>query len=292
MPQPFNLDRRDWGEASSPSVVARAQAALEAGRVILFTQLAFALEPAEEKFLTPSILAGSRKNASYDPATDDVGGTNLAGADAEALARMIRRFGDSCTLLIERLFPAYRPEIVRARGSFRPADIAERVMSWRKDDTRLHVDAFPANPSNGKRILRMFCNVNPTGAVRTWRIGDEFESVARRFDDQLHIPLPGVSGLLALAHITKTARSRYDSLMLQLHDRMKADSAFQSNSPQATVDFPAGSTWMAFTDQVSHAAMAGQHQLEQTFLLPLAAMREPERSPLRVLERIKHRQLA
>jgi len=55
------------------------------------------------------------------------------------------------------------------------------------------------------------------------------------------------------------------------------------------VDFPAGSTWIAFTDQVSHAATAGQYQLEQTFLLPVDAMADPERSPLRVLERIMGR---
>jgi hypothetical protein len=48
---------------------------------------------------------------------------------------------------------------------------------------------------------------------------------------------------------------------------------------------------MAFTDQVSHAATQGQYQLEQTFLLPVDAMGEPERSPLRVLERIKGRPL-
>jgi hypothetical protein len=48
---------------------------------------------------------------------------------------------------------------------------------------------------------------------------------------------------------------------------------------------------MAFTDQVSHAAMAGQYQLEQTFLLPVDAMGEPQRSPLRILERIKGRSL-
>jgi hypothetical protein len=62
-------------------------------------------------------------------------------------------------------------------------------------------------------------------------------------------------------------------------------------SPQTPVDFPAGSTWLAFTDQVSHAAMAGQYQLEQTFLLPVAAMIEPDRSPLRILERLKGRRL-
>ena len=38
--------------------------------------------------------------------------------------------------------------------------------------------------------------------------------------------------------------------------------------------------------------MSGQYQLEQTFLLPVDAMNQPERSPLRVLERIKGRRLA
>ena len=72
---------------------------------------------------------------------------------------------------------------------------------------------------------------------------------------------------------------------------MKADEDFQKTTPQTRMDFPAGTTWLAFTDQVSHAAMAGQYQLEQTFLLPVDAMREPERSPLRVLERLKGRAL-
>ena len=73
--------------------------------------------------------------------------------------------------------------------------------------------------------------------------------------------------------------------MLQLHDRMKADLRYQQNAPQTAVDFPAGTTWMAFTDQVSHAATAGQYQLEQTFLLPVEAMVDESASPLRILER-------
>jgi hypothetical protein len=79
--------------------------------------------------------------------------------------------------------------------------------------------------------------------------------------------------------------------MLQLHDRMKADDAYQAGAPQTRTDFPPGSTWVAFTDQVSHAAMAGQYQLEQTFLVPVAAMLDGERSPLRVLERLMARPL-
>ena len=73
---------------------------------------------------------------------------------------------------------------------------------------------------------------------------------------------------------------------------VKADADFQTHSPQSAMDFPAGSTWLAFTDQVSHAATAGQYQLEQTFLLPLAAMVDDRRSPLRILERLKGRRLA
>ena len=83
----------------------------------------------------------------------------------------------------------------------------------------------------------------------------------------------------------------YDARMLQLHDRMKEDDAFQKTSEQDAVDFPAGSTWIAFTDEVGHAAMAGQYQLEQTFLLPIDAMQNADRSPLRILERLKGRRL-
>jgi hypothetical protein len=204
----------------------------------------------------------------------------------------MQRFSDAAMALVTDVCPAYRARIERRRASFRPAEIAGRQTTWRKDDTRLHVDSFPASPSGGKRILRVFTNVNPEGRARAWRVGDDFEAVASRFVSQLRVPLPGSAQVLRLLHVTKAKRSAYDALMLQLHDRMKADAAFQAHAPQTAIDFPAGSTWMAFTDQVSHAAMAGQYQLEQTFLLPVEAMSDPERSPLRILERLKGRPLA
>ena len=97
---------------------------------------------------------------------------------------------------------------------------------------------------------------------------------------------------MGLLRITKSTRSPYDVLMLQLHDRMKEDVAYQQQAPQAAFDFPAGSAWFVFTDQVSHAAMAGQYQLEQTFLLPVDAMLDEQQSPLRILEKLKGRSLA
>ena len=55
------------------------------------------------------------------------------------------------------------------------------MQSWRADDRRLHVDAFPSRPNYGERILRVFTNVNPDGEPRVWRVGEPFEAVARRF---------------------------------------------------------------------------------------------------------------
>jgi hypothetical protein len=80
--------------------------------------------------------------------------------------------------------------------------------------------------------------------------------------------------------------------MLGIHDRMKADENYQSDAPQTNLAVPPGTTWVCYTDSVSHAAMSGQFAFEQTFYLPVAAMKDPERSPLRVLERLLHRKLA
>jgi hypothetical protein len=279
-----------WADTPAADVTVAAAQALEAGDVIFLPELRFEIEPSEGVLFTPAIL-GSSKNASYDPSSGRLGGTSADGGDAATLRALIHRFSESTASLVGRLLPAYRGRLAPGRASFRPAEIAGRPTTWRKDDTRLHVDSFPATPSGGRRILRVFSNVNPEGRPRAWRLGDDFEAVARRFAPELRVPLPGVGHLLALVRVTKTPRSAYDALMLQLHDRMKADEAFQKESPQSRVDLPAGSTWLAFTDQVSHAATSGQYQLEQTFLLPVDAMGEPERSPLRVLERIKGRPL-
>jgi len=284
------IDHTDWTAMPDREAAVKATRALEAGDVVLLPELGFAVESGEASFFTPAILDNS-KNASFDPASGRLGGTTAKGRDAETLRRFIQRFSESAAALVNRVLPRYRDHLTRGRASFRPTEIAGRATTWRKDDTRLHVDSFPATPSGGRRILRVFSNVNPEGRARAWRIGGEFETVARRFAPELRLPLPGTGHLLSLLRVTKTRRSPYDALMLQLHDRMKADEEFQTRSPQTAIDFPAGSTWIAFTDQVSHAATAGQYQLEQTFLVPVQTMLDEQRSPLRILERLKARRL-
>ena len=91
--------------------------------------------------------------------------------------------------------------------------------------------------------------------------------------------------------MTKSYRTLYDHYMLRLHDGMKADTEYQRTVPQERVALAAGATWMCFTDQVSHAALSGQHVLEQTFYCGVEDMPRPERSPLKVLESIVQRPL-
>jgi hypothetical protein len=284
------ISHRGWAETASDRTASEAAAALERGEVLFLPHLTFIVDRRDDDIFSPAILSSS-KNTSFDPATGHVGGTTLGGVSLDRLRALMTRFSDAARSLVSGLLPGYREPLVRARASFRPAEIAGRQTSWRKDDTRLHVDSFPASPVQGRRILRVFTNVNPAGRPRVWRVGGEFEALARRFAPELSLPWPGAGHLLQWLKITKSRRTAYDALMLQLHDRMKADADFQENSEQESIAFPAGSTWLCFTDQVSHAAMSGQYQLEQTFLLPVAAMREERRSPLRLLEQVTGRRL-
>jgi hypothetical protein len=288
------LDLTSWSAApSSGSAVAAVDAVeiLERGDVLFLPHLPFDIDPDEATLFSPDILS-SAKNASFDPASARLGGTTLAGPDLARLSNLMRRFSAAAASLVDALAPRYRGHLHRARASFRPAEIAGRASSWRKDDTRLHVDSFPASPVQGRRILRVFANVNPHGRPRSWRVGGDFDALADRFASSLTLPWPGQGALLHALRITKSRRTPYDALMLQLHDRMKKDAAYQKDAPQTAVEFPAGTTWVAFTDSVSHAATAGQFQLEQTFLLPVLAMADERRAPLRVLERRFNRALA
>ena len=169
--------------------------------------------------------------------------------------------------------------------------MAQSTKASRHDDRLLHVDAFPSRPLQGRRILRLFSNIAADGAVRDWRVGEPFADFARAFLPQSGTPLPATAWLLERLGLTKGRRSEYDRLMLRLHDRGKQDARYQQAAPQADVAFAAGSTWLCFTDQVLHAALAGHCALEQTFHLPITAMAHPERSPLRVLEALSGRAL-
>jgi hypothetical protein len=275
----------DWEPQLDASARSSVLDELEGGSVLYFPELAFPFQP-EEKTLFETQWSGSAKNISYRPDTGEVKGVQADSDSASLIANMMRRYADLSLDLVGSLFPDYMPSLGRARTSFRAVEIAGRPSSVAKDDTRLHVDAFPSSPVRGERILRVFSNVNPSGLTRNWRLGEPFEPYARRFAPRVKPPFPGSHFLLRTLGITKSRRSLYDHYMLRLHDLGKQDTGWQQGSPQERIDFPPGSTWLCFTDEVLHAVLSGRFLLEQTFHVRVSAMRHPERSPLRVLERI------
>ena len=270
----------------------RAAQVLEAGGVVVFPERPFALSASEQRMLDPTVSDGRAKNISLDPASGRLSGSGADEAGQRVLTAMIARFAEASDALLADLTPRYAPALQRRRTSFRPGAIEGRALSRRKDDRRLHVDAFPANPVQGRRILRVFANVNPLGEVRVWNVGeDDFEATAHRFRD--HLTARGrTAGIKAALGVTKGRQTPYDQLMLQLHDAAKLDDDFQATSKSRRQEFPAGSMWVAYTDSVLHAALSGQHALEQTYLMPVAAMQDETAAPIRVLERLTGRALA
>jgi hypothetical protein len=286
----FEFDTADWEASFSAEKRSDALNEIEQGKVLYFPKLGFGIEENEKAFLSPQAV-GKSKNVSFNAASGDLHGTGPAVADVEALRGMMARFADRAAGLVARLLPEYSAALKQGRTSFRPVEAAGRASSWRKDDTRLHVDAFPSSPVQGRRLLRVFANVNPEGRPRCWRLGEAFEPMAKRFLPSIPAPFPGSAPLLQWLGLTKSRRSAYDHYMLQLHDKMKADMAYQAEVDQAPFDFPPSTTWMVFTDQASHAVMSGQYLLEQTFYVPVEAMRDPAQSPLKILERLTGRAL-
>ena len=284
-----NLDIETWQPEIDAASSARLAEALELGKVLQLTQLPPVLSTEEKVFLSPDWLSGNRKNISLEG--DRVGGARGTPDELARIGAMMKRHSERTTELVTCLFPDYIGQLKRARTSLRPSAVRANTASYKKDDTRLHVDAFPSRPNQGERILRVFTKLNPDGIPRVWRVGEPFEDAARYFLPKIHRPFPGSAALLRALKITKGHRSEYDHIMLRMHDEMKADLDYQKNSPQLEVAFQPGTTWICFSDQVLHAAMSGQFMFEQTFHIPVAAQYHPEFSPLRVLERLKGRSL-
>ena len=284
-----SLPLKSWTGPHDAGLKARAVSALERGAVLFFPNLPFLLSEAEKQFLDARVSDGQAKNISLDHTTGKMQASSLSGEKAQALAAMMERFGSQATRLVQELLP-YR-NVERARTSFRPVQVKGRQYSRISDDRLLHIDAFPSRPMRGRRILRFFANVAPN-SPRRWHVGQPFEDFARAFLPRVGPHLPGKSWLYEKLGVTRGRRSLYDELMLSLHDTGKLDADFQRDSPQQAVAFPPGCCWLVFTDQVLHAALGGEFALEQTFHLDVGEMVEPERAPIRVLERLSGRPLA
>jgi hypothetical protein len=231
---------------------------------------------------------GRSKNSSYNPHTGEVDGVLGGPKSMAGLRELMARYAVWSTNLIADFFPTYHAVLELGRTSLRRRSVQdEPPLSRRKDDRSLHLDAFTSQPVAGRRILRVFSNIDPSGADREWAIADGgFEDYARRFRGRARRLLPGEAMVLEGLSLTKCRRTDYDQIMLGMHDAAKRDSVYQRTAPRRYVAFPPGATWLAFTDQTPHAAVSGQCALEQTFYVPVEALADPASSPLRILERL------
>jgi hypothetical protein len=282
--QIVEIDMADVGHGN-PAWIA----ALEAGKVLYFPNFAehgFTPQKEELALFREDIRDPKTRNISLS-ASGELKGV-VGDDDTKALmAGMIGRFRAQAEGLLGNLVPRYGEHLRRGATSFRPSVVQNRVQSWRADDRRMHVDAFPSRPNYGERLLRVFTNVNQDGEPRVWRVGEPFEDVARRFLPKAKPYSAWQAKLLNALHVTKSLRSEYDHLMLQLHDGMKSDLDYQKNAPQVTFGFPPGCAWVCFSDQTSHAVMAGQYMMEHTLQLSPMHQYDKDASPLAILTRMK-----
>ena len=275
-------------------------AQLEAGDILFFPETPVPLSTEDTRFLLGQQQTDSslHKNIAYKPAADALTGVDTKTADTAAVTRLqgvMRWYSDTVTAFLEDFLQPYAGRMRRDYASFRPQEEQNRDLPLRRRNDLLHTDAFPTRPTHGARILRFFNNIHPE-RTRDWVVGDPFRQVVKRFAPGEIAPRPdtavtsaakGLGRALGLGGaLPGVKRTPYDDFMMRFHNFLKENSGWQAEAVKYPFAFPAGSSWMVFTDTVPHAVLAGQYALEQTFLVDRAAQVAPEHAPLTVLEGI------
>jgi hypothetical protein len=271
-------------------------AELEAGNILFFPQTPFAFPDEDLKFLLSrkQTDASFHKNIAYRPAEDRLTGLDVSsGPEVDRLRAIVAGYSQRSTQFLRELLPAYAGKWKLDYASYRPVEEQGRPARLRARNDLPHVDAFPTRPTNGNRILRLFTNINPT-QHRVWITSQTFDVVGPQFAKRIGLPQPqsanplakAVRNIAKAAHLPGSNRSPYDDFMHRCHNAMKENGAFQQSCPKQRWEFPPHSTWIVFTDFVSHAVLQGQYALEQTFIISREALVRPELSPLRILERL------
>ena len=274
---------------------------LEEGNILLFRQTPFALPDEDREFLLRQrqTEAGYHKNIAYRPGGDRV--TVVArqqAEDARELRRVLRDYSKTVVGFAAKVLAPYAGQWRLDYASFRPQEEASRKLSRHARNDLLHVDSFPTRPTRGDRIFRVFTNINPA-APRVWRTGETFPELAERFAIASGLlerasrrgAGHSVLSLLRSAGFPVTVRPPYDEFMHRFHNFLKDNEGYQDTARAQVVSFPPGSTWMVFTDMVTHAVLSGQFALEQTFLIARESLTLPEQAPVAVLERLAGRTL-
>ena len=274
---------------------------LESGCILFFPNSPIAFTDSDLQFLRGQQQSDSslHKNIAYKPKADELSGVDTKTANSAAVERLrgiLRNYSQSVTAFLTGFLSPYNGQWQLDYASFRPQEEEGRDLPLRRRNDLLHTDAFPTRPTHGARILRFFNNIHPT-RTRDWVVSDPFRAIATKYAPaEIALPQPDSEigrafksfatgiGLGAAAPALK--RSPYDEFMMRFHNFLKENRDFQSTCTKYDYQFPAGSSWMVYTDMVPHAVLCGQYALEQTYLIAPDAMVAPQHAPLTVLEEL------
>jgi hypothetical protein len=278
-------------------------AQLETGDIIFFPETPIKIPQEDLDFLLghQHVFGTFHKNIAYRPLEDRITGFETQDSStAERLRKIMRRYSMDVIDFLGGFLGPYRAQWKVDYASYRPEEEAGRDLALRKRNDLLHTDAFPTRPTHGDRILRFFNNINPE-KTRNWVTTDTFDVLvekmrARTLNGRGSVQLPSSMSMPALKRVLAAIgigtlvpalkRSPYDEFMLRFHNYLKENTGFQQKCPKQQWEFPPGSSWMVYTDMVSHAVLSGQFALEQTLIVAKDAMVVPEKSPYGVLSRL------
>jgi hypothetical protein len=295
--QLVTIPRPDLAQAlKSPDRLRVLCAQLEAGDIIFFPETPISIPTNDLAFLLGHQQVGGayHKNIAYRPLTDRITGFDAqAPANADRLRGIMRRYSHDVVTFLRGFLAPYQARWKVDYASYRPEEEEGRDLTLRKRNDLLHTDAFPTRPTHGDRILRFFNNINPQ-KTRNWITTETFDVLLEKMrtgklSGGSAVPMPSSMEISKMKQVLASLgigglapwvkRSPYDEFMMRFHNFLKENADFQQNCPKQHWEFPPGSSWMVYTDMVSHAVLSGQFALEQTLIVSREAMVAPHKSP-------------
>ena len=284
--------------------------ALETNHIVFFPVCPIRLpDPPTLSYLRTELPSRLKlKNISYHPEADRVTGLK---ADPETTARVTNILKDHLSDVsdfLHRHVGHLTTDWTIGTCSLRPIQERGRNLKPHASNELVHLDAGAYGATDGDRILRFFVNFNDQ-EDRVWATKGPIEDIVARFgreaglvaaDGRLAVRLAksgpdkaftgvvrGLTRLNPLARVLDS--SPYDRAMRRLHNFMKDAALFQRDQRgYEEIRFPPYSSWMVFTDSVSHASLSGQFALVTTIIVRRGQMKYPEFAPFNVLGALKN----
>jgi hypothetical protein len=277
----------------APGRVPSPEELLERGELLYYPTAPFPLpQGADRNFLLHQRLAPlGHKNISYDPATGRVNGFVRAHPSrGERLRGILADFSREVSAWLAGALPRYASGWAADRATFRPEEEATRRLRLTARNDLLHIDAFPNRPSHGRRLLRVYANVNPD-EPRVWMTSEPFARLLARYGPAAGLPHRRGDGWLGhlregVVRLLQPGRSRrpaYDAFMLRFHNFLKRHDGFQERAPRKLWTFPPGSAWVLMADGCTHAVLRGRYALEHSYFVSPECLALPDESPAALL---------